>query len=243
MLLAFVLSVSFAAIFVSHLGITNFDIEREKRSILALNEAKVALVGYMLKRQPPDERVGDLPCPDKSSDKNYDGTQDSPCASSRVGKFPWRNVDDKDNFVDGISLDLLDGYNERLWFVVSRNLVDPTNVPLINNSIVSAPKYPWLSVYNDKGVLLTNRAAALIISPGKALQTQNRAGSLPAVAQFLDSVVVNGVSYTNSSATGTKFISGNLYDQSGTLLLNDRVAFLTIDEVMPLIEKVTKRQE
>ena len=243
MMLVFIVALAGVAGFLSYLDGSNVKIERDKKTAAALAEAKAALIGYMLKRQPKDgERVGDLPCPDKLTDGNYDGTQDSTCASSRLGRFPWSNVDYRGIFVDGLAQNLSDGVGERLWFVVSRNLVDPTNVPVIDKGILTPPpKYPWLSVYNSKGEILTSRAAALIVSPGVIIKNQNRAGNLPSASQFLDSVYVNGINFVNSSAVATKFITGEVFDSNKQLVSNDQIIFLTIDEVMPLIEAVNQK--
>jgi hypothetical protein len=215
-------------------------IERGKKTAAALADAKAGLVGYMVKRKFP-ERAGDLPCPDKSTDKNYDGTQDSPCASSRLGMFPWSNVDLKGQYLDGIAIDLRDGFGERLWFVVSRNLVDPTNVKFIDEALLtnSNPTYPWLEVYDVAGNPITKKAVALIISPGFLLAGQSRLGSTPSAAQFLDTSTVNGIKFTNSSSVATKFISGLVVDPvSNMTISNDQIIFITTDELRVFISKL-----
>ncbi|MES1986677.1 MAG: hypothetical protein V4440_01360, partial [Pseudomonadota bacterium] len=83
-------------------------LERDKKTVATLAEAKSALIGYMVSITSPLEQPGDLPCPDKSSDSNYDGTQDSPCSSTRIGRFPWSNVDHLGNYNAGMALDLSD---------------------------------------------------------------------------------------------------------------------------------------
>ena len=225
----------------SYMDGSSVRIERDKKTAAALAEAKAALIGYMLKRMPPAERVGDLPCPDKSSDKNYDGTQDSPCASSRLGKFPWSNVDLKGQYIDGISIDLRDGYGERLWFVVSGNLVDPTKVPLIDDALLTStnPIYPWLEVYDVAGNPITKKAVALIISPGYLLAGQSRSGITPSAAQFLDTSTVNSIKFTNSSSVATKFISGLIVDPVSKMTIsNDQIIFITTDELRVFISKL-----
>ncbi|MFA6179995.1 MAG: hypothetical protein WC696_10325 [Candidatus Methylopumilus sp.] len=222
----------------SVLDSTSIKIERNKRTAVVLAEAKAALIGYMVKRTALGERPGDLPCPDKATDGNYDGTQDSSCASSRIGKFPWSNVDHLGVFNDGIALDLTDANGERLWYAVSRNLVDPTNVPINSDLLAAIPPYPWLSVYDTRGNLITNRAVAVIISPGNVLVGQDRSPVLPNAAQYLDQVTLNAVVYNNAASSPTKFISGLIYDalDPAKVIANDEVIFITIDEVLPLIE-------
>jgi hypothetical protein len=212
-------------------------LERDKKTVATLAEAKSALIGYMVSITSPLEQPGDLPCPDKSSDSNYDGTQDSPCSSTRIGRFPWSNVDHLGTYNAGMAVDLSDANGDRLWYAVSRNLVDPTNVS-INSDLVTAAPYSWLSVYDAQGNLLSNRAVAVIISPGNVLSGQDRSAALPTAVQYLDSVTLKGITYNNAAASPTKFISGNVNDPalSGSVKVNDQVVFITIDEVMPLIE-------
>ncbi|MFA7349234.1 MAG: hypothetical protein WC009_00620 [Methylotenera sp.] len=212
-------------------------IERDKNTAVTLAEAKVALLGYMVSRTTATVRPGDLPCPDKSADHNYDGTQDSPCSSSRIGKFPWSNVDHLGVFNEGIVLDLVDANGDRFWYAVSRNLVDPTNVPVNSDLVITSP-YPWLSVYDSRGNLMTNRAVAVIVASGNVLDGQDRSSALPSAAQYLDHVTLNAVTYNNAASSPAKFISGIVYDplNPNKVVVNDQITYITIDEVMPLIE-------
>lgn len=216
-------------------------IEREQKTRVTLAEAKAALIGYMVSRTSSASKPGDLPCPDKATDSNYDGTQDAPCASSRIGKFPWSNVDHLGVPIEGIMLNLTDANGDRLWYAVSvNNLSVPINPDIFTNPLLG----PWLSVYDSQGSLLTNRAVAVIISPGAVLNGQDRSTTLPNAVQYLDSVTLNGVNYNNAATSPTKFISGNVNDSAvpDKVVVNDQVIYITIDEVIPLIEARVARE-
>jgi type II secretory pathway pseudopilin PulG len=217
-------------------------IEREQKTRVTLAEAKAALIGYMVSRTSSTSRPGDLPCPDRAGDSNYDGTQDAPCSGLlRIGKFPWSNVNISGVPIEGIMLDLTDANGDRLWYAVSDNNLSGT---FNSDLLITPPPNPWLSVYDSRGNLLTNRAVAVIISPGGMLNAQDRSATLPNAAQYLDSVTLNGVVFNNAAASAAKFISGNINDPTNPdkVVVNDQVAYITIDEVMPLIEARVARE-
>lgn len=240
---AVILALAATAFLVSQLDGSGVKIERDKKTAMALSEAKAALIGYMVKRTVVGERPGDLPCPDKKTDSNYDGTQDSSCASTRIGKFPWSNADYAGAHVDGISVDLSDGDAERLWYAVSRNLVDPTNVPINSDLLVLAP-YPWLQVFDSSGNLKSNRVSAVIIAPGIVLEGQDRSTALPTAAQYLDNVVLGGITYNNAATSPTKFISNIVHDplNPDKVVVNDQITYITVDELIPQIELRVARE-
>ena len=109
--------------------------------------------------------------------------------------------------------------------------------------MVSAP-YPWLSIYDSKGSLVSNRAIAVIVAPMSLLAGQNRSVPLPPAAQYLDNVTLGGVLYNNATSAPAKFINGTVYDplNPSALKVNDKVSYITIDEVMPRIELRVARE-
>ncbi len=96
------------------------------------------------------------------------------------------------------------------------------------------------------GVLISDRVAVVIIAPGNAIGPQSRAGAAN-INQFLDSITVNGVGYSNSDydtadedfiiGQNTKYVS----DSDATLVqpyyFNDQLVYITIDELMSALNK------
>jgi hypothetical protein len=207
-----------------------------RRNDIALAQAKDALMGYVVSRGDPLERPGDFPCPDRATDGNYDGTQDSPCATGLLGRLPWRTAPVGMGIVQGLNTDVLDASGERLWYGVSRNVVDPTGVAQMNPDILSSAPYPWITVRDSQGNVLSNRVAAVIIAPGPIVGGQSRAGATPGAAQYLDSLTVGGTTYSNAD------FDGDFITAPSSNTFNDRLIFITIDEIVPLLEKRAARE-
>ena len=165
----------------------------------------------------------------------------------------------------GVSEDFRDGTGERLWYEVSRNLLhdyknnggNPNGTsPIINPSIINTPTYPWLVVRDRNGVVISNRVAAVIIAPGAPSGAQDRSGGIANANQYLNKIVMaDGTPYQNygyqDPATNPvqEFIIGDDFrvvakndptykDQAiEPYYYNDKVVFITIDELMYAIEK------
>jgi hypothetical protein len=121
--------------------------------------------------------------------------------------------------------------------------------------------YPWLRVVDQRGNLLSDRVAIAIILPGPALSNQVRAiGAGPAA--WLDAVTVlpgctapcvpgtyDNAGYTHASNAPWTLIKGassGLDVNNGTnfqtpYLFNDRLVFITIDQLMERLEKRARR--
>jgi len=226
-----------------------YKVMREQKTLDALAEAKAALIGWSVAHA---QYPGILPFPDRNSDKNYDGQSDcvsqestldyshllgklpflaqtAPCVGSGAGTY-------------GLSENLMDAEGERLWYAVSRNLVRPsTNSVVINPSIADAPTYPWLQVRDKSGRLLSDRVAAIVISAGPVLGSQNRAGGIAGPAAYLDSITINGVVYSNAnySVANEVFITGEASDRLSSEKptdFNDTLIFITIDELLAALQ-------
>ena len=130
-----------------------------------------------------------LPCPDNVGDGNLDGSQDAYCGSrgsvgyvnmvsgileggSRFGRLPWRRqLLPLDNIGelgvnDGVGADFRDGWYNRLWYAVSRNMVpakNDANYPLNLHRLMTLRK-DWLAVSGDGS--RGNKVAAVVIAPG-----------------------------------------------------------------------------
>ena len=218
-------------------------LERDQRTAEALAEAKETLIGWTVSHP---SNPGMMLWPDRHGDGDYDGTTD--CANSPtfndawlLGKIPWLGaagicVTEH----AGLGINLVDGDGEQLWMAVSRNLIreyNPKRNPVINPALLTSAAHPWLTVRDSSGGVVSNRVAFVILSPGPALDGQDRS-SAASPANYLDSVTVDATSYDNSDAD-YDFISfpNSALTADTTDSFNDRLVYITIDELMTQIER------
>ena len=177
-----------------------------------------------------------------------------------LGKFPWKSLgipsDGADeNDVSGIMP----------WYAVSANLASSTScLTFLNPATVaatpitfgcpsnSAPPYPWLKVCDQTGRLLSDRVAFVLIVPGAPIETsgrtQTRIGSpRPRPADYLDAIPVPAgwaalpaaqrcTTYDNA-ALNNEFVTADT-----TNGFNDRLLFVTIEELMAHVERRVAQQ-
>ena len=216
----------------------------------ALARAKTALIAWAATH--PDA-PGLLPFPDRNDDAtpDYDGTSDcEPSATlgpgHLLGRFPVRG----ERTAGGCAADvpfavaLDDSSGERLWYAVSRNLVRGGGGGPINPDLGDLALQPWITVRDATGAVLSTRVAAVIIAPGAALGAQDRTGVAPGPGNYLDSLAVGANTYDNADADGCsdvgcatpgeEFIVND--NPQADDLFNDRLVFVTIDELMRAVE-------
>ena len=239
-------------------------LEQDKKTMQSLNEAKQALIAWAVSHQ---YTPGQMPWPDRHLDPLiYDGSSDcvttvfqysyllgqlssqpdtSPCLDPNTGL----NVYPALSTYPSLGQEFRDGQGNRLWYAVSRNLVrdhaTSTN-PVINPNIINVPTYPWLEVLDRNGNLVSSRVAAVILAPGEALDGQNRAGAADA-NQFLDRFQIGAAVFNNRGyATADEdFVMGddsrNVSANDPTFVqpynFNDKLVYITIDELMAALEK------
>jgi hypothetical protein len=175
----------------------------------ALAQAKEALVAYAATYRDthPIETFGYLPCPDDGSSAN-EGQAAGGCGTTDatvIGRLPWKTL--------GLQ-PLRDNDGECLWYAVSGNFKNsPKTADLLNwdtNGLIEIMAADGSNFV--AGSAATNRAVAVVFSPGPALAGQNRAlgGANPpnicggnyTVANYLDRDVVSGIdNRTATSAT------------------------------------------
>lgn len=233
--------------------------ERDQRTADVLSQAKLSLIGWAVSHP---QYPGILPFPDRNSDGNYDGSSDcintaiTPIAYSHlIGKLPYNNQTAPCVGVGfGLAIAQRGNDGEDLWYAVSRNLIRTTagGGPVINPSIINAPAFPWLVVRNKDGQVVSDRVAAVIIAPGAPVGNQDRAGGLAGAVAYLDTVVIAGVPYSNADYTipNEDFIIGEhmrhvspahpVYQQP--YQFNDRLVYITIDELMLALERRVARE-
>ena len=213
-------------------------------------------------------RYFSLPCPDVAigGDQNLDGISDilqthcgsasipvtvttALAAGSRYGRLPWREdvhtAGTDFTYVRGLGgVDLRDGFNQRFWYGVSDNLIDP--VYPLSPHVLMRMTTGWLTAIDrspdapptDK--LLSQRVAAFVVAPG--LLGDENAGSriseeaLSAINPALVTVnnfvaaYLNTLSYDNFFTTGEVILRGE-NRKDGTNAAQDRIAYLTIEDL------------
>jgi len=189
-----------------------------------------------------------------------DGSTTTDIANVRcLGRLPWK---DYGLAIESPSQNDPTGFMP--WYAVSSNLMDPNTVAVkLNSEILNdPPPHPWLTVRDLSGNVLSDRVVFLLIIPGPPVNGQSRASSpLAGANQYLDSITVP-VGCTAPCVPGTysnadmddSFIMGDRHrwiddpDNPGKQIedtsynFNDRLIYVTIDELMPLIEKRITRE-
>lgn len=254
--------------------------QRKVKSSDLLVQAKDTVIGYTLtggSNQPP----GGMMLPDVLSNSeptpNYDGASEGGCfditkplnsppytplTSSSIsnmrclGRLPWKNLNLS---IEGPSENDPTGYMP--WYAFSRNLVDPNTS--VNSELLTTNPYPWLTVRDMNGNILSSRVAFVIIIPGLPLNGQTRPTSpnLGGPSQYLDSITVPNTctapcipnTYSNFDLDESFIIGeehrwindpanpGKQIDDPN-YQFNDKIIYVTIDDLMPLIEKRIARE-
>ena len=182
----------------------------------------------------------------------------SPCLDPNTGLNVYTGL----STYPGLGQGFRDAQGNRLWYAVSRNLVrDHVNSenPIVNPGMINPPNaitpymrqggtqsYPWLQVLDRNGSLVSDRVAAVIIAPGDPLNGQSRAGAADAT-QFLDGFRIGAAIYSNQSysVVAEDFVMGedsqNVSASDPTFVqpynFNDKLVYITIDELMAALEK------
>lgn len=185
-----------------------------------------------------------------------------------LGKFPWQQYG-----LDLGSVDAHDPAGKVPWLAISANLntwdqcIQILNSDLLNwtypgsysCNVKGSLPYPWLTVYDESGAILSSRVAAVLIMPGPPIltgaRTQSRLATNPgSAADYLDVISVPLGCTSSCTATfdnadlSNKFIAvppGTRYPANAEdiskagqpLAFNDQVIYITIDELMPYIER------
>lgn len=180
--------------------------------------------------------------------KNFSMPIASPSENDPTGFMPWYAV--SANLVDPTHVTL----NSEL-LNTDNTFHGPNNYP--------APPHPWLTVRDMNGNVLSNRVAFVLIIPGATLPNQSRPASpnLNGANHYLDSITVPATC-TAPCVAGTynnfdmddDFIMGDEHRwindpanpgkqiEDSTYSFNDKLIYVTIDELMPLIEKRIARE-
>ena len=210
---------------------------------------------------------------DSAATKNYNGDAETGCfdqskpnglpliidqANIRcLGRLPWRTFGLSDS-----AFSESDPTGTMPWYAVSGNLAFQKCVEFINPDLlaftyvghicpatglgtpISLP-YPWLTVRDSRGVVVSDRVAVVIIVPGAAINGQVRSPSpnLSGPTHYLDSATVTVTSVTAGCAAPPCTLTFNNADLDNDFIqadnsetFNDRLIYITIDELMEKIE-------
>jgi hypothetical protein len=233
--------------FVGQLSATQFQMAREEKSAAALAEARQALIDEAVTRVSindagylslPDLGEGfGVPAEGKAS-PNFAGNGKD---LSVVGKFPWKTL---------YTGPLRDSAGQCLWYVVSGRLKIVPRTDALNWDTLGQ-----IDVINANGAFLAVNLAALLVSPGSALDGQSRALADAAYTEcggnydarnYLDAfdgtnALAGQVNYyadsTNnrvaSDSNNKQFVMVASYPH-----YNDRFTFLSVDQIFdPLIRR------
>ncbi|MEK6663703.1 MAG: hypothetical protein AABY73_07545 [Pseudomonadota bacterium] len=254
LILVLILMLGLITLFTFRMDRKGPELEAERKTAMALAQAKEALIGYAasadLSTNGP--RPGDLPCPDIDNDGDAEASCGNASGSTgqdrRLGRLPWKTL--------GLP-DLRDGYGERLWYAVSNNFKNNTRTLVLNSETLGT-----ITVRNSNGNVIfdatgTTGAIAVIFSPGSSLirqggYVQNRV-CVPCNAQevctgvpFTNTPRCNPINYLdiavgedNSSFRDSDpdgFISGPNISAAGATILNDSLITITPGDLIPVLE-------
>lgn len=179
-----------------------------------------------------------------------------------LGRLPWRALqtgikggeEQDDNSPSQIKMGERDANGLMPWYAVSANLTATDSCLTLLNSALTTRSYPgshvcadatslpypWLTVRDTRGNVLSNRVAFVVMMPGPIVGSQQRraAPNLGGASEYLDSMTVaSGCSapcvagtYSNADLDND-FIAGDTTDT-----FNDRLLYVTIDELMAAVE-------
>lgn len=243
LILLSILVVSALYMLVKGLNRASINAEKDQQTYAALAEAKAALIAYAVTYGDTHSGQvhGYLPCPDQGQNATQDGTANTSCGTqdvSQIGKLPWRTL--------GLSA-LRDANGECLWYAVSGTYKNNPKTEMMNwdnNGLFEVMASD--ATTSLAGPSADNRAVAVIFAPGGALGSQDRAaaagtpscGGNYTASNYLDNDAVHGINNSVVSTTAnsvSRFIAGQVQDTSATVTVNDKVAFITKDDIFNAI--------
>lgn len=222
-----------AAFLVSSLSRAGLQIERDKITVNALAQAKMALIGWSVSRGDiaGKPRPGELPCPDT----NHTGTAAGTCTAGAIGRLPWKTL--------GIE-ELKDGYGEALWYAIDGAFRIRFGVAASTNQPINSDTRASMQVYAKDGITLLTppglEAVAIIFAPGSVINTQQRgtATEQTTADNYLDNAAPPTIAVARNNAVANgPFIQGEVKDTDGNTAVNDSLLIITTKDLMPIIEK------
>ena len=263
--IAFIIGLAATALMLKSFNASSLKAAQDEKTYKALGEAKQALIAWAVSNT---NHPGQMPFPDRVTGGGYDGKSDCPPSnyvdpvtliygySVLLGELPvYGQSNPCISPQIGLGDDFQDAEGNKLWYAVSRNLVhkyetypivydasgNVTNDYPINPSVINFPTYPWLKVVDANGNVLSDKVAAVIISPGKPIGTQSRSATANP-SEFLESFTEGATVYSNANylVPNQVFVMGQ---DSKTVAasdprfvqpyyFNDKLVYITIDELL-----------
>jgi len=239
-----------SAIFLSAWNNNRAHQSQEQKTDQALQQAKEALISHALIYGETDQTNADpvgstvkdditlppgtLPCPENTLNLSFgEGSQSGTCDSrdvSSIGRFPWRSL--------GTS-PLRDANGECLWYAVSGSFKKNPSPNLLNWDSPGA-----FEIRDGQGNVIASDVVAVIFSSGSPLAGQNRSqlagtvqcGGNYTASAYLDAINLGGTAYNNAAINPapngkTIFVAGPVLNASGDVVANDRLLYITRDEL------------
>lgn len=255
LILVLILMLGLITLFTFRMDRRGPELEADRKTALALAQAKEALLGYAAK---DGNRPGSLPCADINDDGLNMGP-DASCSADVIARLPWKQLN---------LPDLRDGNGERLWYAVSRDFRASLSSPL------NTTNDGQITIRNTIGAIINNPDAspptgivAVIIAPGGVLTRQDTAltqdrsctgggGCSPEFicqtpyqsvakcnpANYLDVKVgaednANFISYLPPPPVflANGFINGPIQDAARTTVVNDRILIITRSDLYSVV--------
>jgi len=195
------------------------ELDADRKTALALAQAKEALLGRGLINGIPTgtkQNPGALPCPDRDNDGQTDNIPPPQCNGktptsmlpANTGRIPWVTL-----AID----DLRDGTGETLWYIIAPEFVDT------GNPINSAITIPTLQLVQNG---IATPVAGIVIAPGRPLPGQDRTAP-NTLSNYLEGYDVTTNTFTVSPTSAT---------------YNDRVLPITAREVFTIVTRRMTRE-
>ena len=191
------------------------ELEADRKTAMALVQAKEALLGRTASDAGATPRPGRLLCPDVANQGvSAGGITAGNCSvlpgggiPPNAGRIPWKTLRVGD---------LGDGVGERLWYVLAKEFINDTN-PW--NTTTVAPGNPLIAIVGNQPM---NRVVAVVVAPGAPLpvvgQMRDTAANQNTLANYVES-------YVNSTTINTAVPSATY---------NDRILTITAAEVFSI---------
>ena len=228
-LLSFVLLLSLAttAVIITALDVGQWEWRRGEVSYRALNEAKLALLGYAVQNA---TKPGTFPCPDTNNDGATDGS--STC-NAYIGWLPWKKL---------ALPPLIDGAGQCLWYAITPNFRETIIVASRISKPINLTSTGSLKIVGSNNVVLADGVIAVIFAPNRALLGQQRGNTANAGCPG-DNDVSTAMNYLDSSgginnATGNASLENYTFKVSSpNESFNDQLLYIKPSELYPLLRQ------
>lgn len=212
---------------------TSVKLERNKKSYIALYEAKEALIGYALQHS---SKPGTLPCTDTNNNGSGVTLGSNKCAGY-IGRLPWKEL--------GVPM-LKDGYSECLWYALSPKFRSQMNQSNRQSNPLNGYTTGTIGLVDDNDAPLgsVSPVIAVVFAPNYPLNGQSRSGAATnycpgdsVASKYLDTKGAINNATGNVAGSSYTFKLGKLDDS-----FNDQLTYITAKDLYPLLRKRIARE-